>query len=76
MRRDRVTGVHAQSEHMPCRVHHAVLMAEVVHHYFPKLVELHNYRCGQHCWENRDQAVTVPGREPNVSLRHGMFRLG
>jgi hypothetical protein len=22
----------------------AVLMAEVVHHYFPKLVELHNYR--------------------------------
>lgn len=26
------------------RCQHAVLMAEIVHHYFPKLVELHNYR--------------------------------
>ena len=24
---------------------HAVLMAEVVHHSVPRLVELHNYRC-------------------------------
>ena len=23
----------------------AVLVAEVVHHYYPKLVDLHNYRC-------------------------------
>eukprot|EP00955_Chlamydomonas_euryale_P078324 363132-Chlamydomonas_euryale.AAC.4 len=32
-----------------CRGHHAtvVLMAEVVHHFFPKIVELHNYRCGR-----------------------------
>ena len=25
----------------------AVLLAEVVHHFFPKMVELHNYRCVQ-----------------------------
>jgi hypothetical protein len=26
----------------------AVLMAEIVHHFFPRLVELHNYRYEQH----------------------------
>jgi hypothetical protein len=33
----------------------AVLAAEVVHHYFPKLVELHNYRQGGDLLQRKSQ---------------------
>lgn len=33
----------------------AVLVAEIVHHYFPKLVELHNYRHVSGFWLDRAQ---------------------
>lgn len=34
---------------VPCSCLFAVLLAEVVAHYFPKLVELHNYRYSSAC---------------------------
>lgn len=46
----------------------AVLMAELVHHYFPKLVELHNYSAAHNSmqkaynWSTLNQKVRRPQR--------------
>lgn len=37
----------------------AVLMAEIVGHYFPKLVELHNYRCIKNAYESHTVLACV-----------------
>lgn len=48
---------------VPCLCLFAVLLAEVVAHYFPKLVELHNYRYSSAC-------STPAARAGPASCRH------